>query len=494
MFHLGACLDARICTEALDVGALSPFHPYMPAGGPRLCVLHLSDLHFCDPEARGHYWNTEATELSVAPHNRRGLVGSVVYDLRNEKLRPDLVVISGDLLDRGAASGKGLAVAFLRELAKALDLPVTRIILAPGNHDVLRSGDMAARYALYDAIRTELYGDTRAPFPPGVLPHQRVEHHVFEDLGVEVVSFNSCEELEASEKREHGAIGIGQRDHADSLLQKTVEKAYFRIAVLHHHLESPAGVLRTDYSVMTDAGGMRRWLARERFHLALHGHQHVDWHDVREIDGWFLAIAAAASAGVSAYGRSEWSLPIAYQIVVIEGATRGRRIRREYDPQSMEWTDAGRGEDTYTLRFGAADMAVPNSFPAATFAPNVQPEEPPPPSLKRRGRTEVKIQHLERAIDSLRATLRVQLVCFGVAVLIALVVGMVIDRFLPSIYSLSGSFALLLAGTVALPMRLAAYREGIDKLQFLRDGYRRVAQHQDDELSAVLDERFYKLI
>ena len=70
--------------------------------------------------------------------------------------------------------------------------------------------------------------------------------------------------------------------------------------------------------MIPDAGGVRRFLARERFHLALHGHQHVDWHEVREIDGWFLAISAAASAGVSAYGRREWSLPIAYQILVAE--------------------------------------------------------------------------------------------------------------------------------------------------------------------------------
>ena len=66
---------------------------------------HISDLHFCAAEARGHYWNTEATELAVLPHNRRGLLGSLLYDLRNENLAPDLVVVSGDLLDRGNETG-----------------------------------------------------------------------------------------------------------------------------------------------------------------------------------------------------------------------------------------------------------------------------------------------------------------------------------------------------------------------------------------------------
>ncbi|MDC0748089.1 metallophosphoesterase family protein [Polyangium mundeleinium] len=465
----------------------------MPSGGPRLCVLHISDLHFCATEARGHYWNTEATELAVAPHNRRGLLGSLLYDLRNEGLAPDLVVVSGDLLDRGNETGIEPVVVFLKALAEGLGLPVSRLVIAPGNHDVLRGGDPAGRYVLYDRIRGALYGDTRPAFAEGTPPHQRVDHHVFEDLDVEVVAFNSCEELEASAQKEHGSVGVGQRDHADGLLRRTRTKGHFRIAVVHHHLESPAGVGRTDYSVMTDAGGMRRWLARERFQLALHGHQHVDWHDVRELDGWFLAIAAAASAGVAEYGRKEWALPIAYQILVVEGPTRGRRIRREYDPQTMEWADAGRGEDTQALRFGPADAAV-SSGPAREAKVPPPPEEAAPPSLTRKGRIAVKIQHLERAIDSHRSTLRVQLVSLGAAVFLAVALAAYLYRMLPPVLSVSGGFALLFAGSIGLPMRLASYRESIDRLHFLKDGYQRCASHRDDELVQVLDERFQRLI
>jgi len=464
----------------------------MPSGGPRLSLLHLSDLHFCAAEAAGHYWNTEATELSVAPHNRRGLLGSLLYDLRHEGIRPDIVIVSGDLLDRGSETGVAPVVAFLRDLAQALRLPVTRIVLAPGNHDVLRDGDIPARYALYDAIRRGLYGELRASFSPDTLPHERVDHHVFEDLGVEIVAFNSCEELEASEKREHGSVGVGQRDHADTFLQRTRDRKFFRIAVLHHHLESPPGIGRTDYSVITDAGGMRRWLARERFALALHGHQHVDWHDVREIDGWFLAIAAAASAGVAEYGRREWRLPISYQIIVVEGSSRGRRIRREYDPQTMEWADAGRGEDTQPLRFGPSDIAAPTS-PSRRAAPP-SAEESGPPSITRKGRMNVKIQHIERAIQSHRATFRVQLACLGAAIVGALVLAAYLSSLLPPTFSIAGGFALLFAGSIGLPMRLAAYREVKDKLQFLRDGYERCAAHRDDELARMLDERFHRLV
>ena len=167
----------------------------MPSGGQKLVLLHLTDLHFGAPESAGHYWNSEATELRLAEHNRRGLLGSLLRDLRKERFEPDLVVVTGDLLDRGSEAGVPLAIAFLRALAEGLGLPVTRVVIAPGNHDVLRTGEPEDRYALYDAIRSGLYGEARPPFPPGTPPHRRVDHFDYADLGVEVLAFNSCEEL-----------------------------------------------------------------------------------------------------------------------------------------------------------------------------------------------------------------------------------------------------------------------------------------------------------
>ena len=454
----------------------------MSTGGTRFILLHISDLHFCDPVAKGHYWNTEATELAVAPHNRRGLLGSLLYDLRHEKVKPDIVVVSGDLLDRAHASGVPLAIAFLRGLADGLGLSPERIIIAPGNHDVLREGD--ERYSRYDEIRSGLYGQTRPAFSSQTLPHQRIDHHVFElnqGYGAEIVAFNSCEELDAAQQRDHGAVGIGQRDHAETILQRTDDKNYFRIAVMHHHLESPEGARRTDYSVMEDAGGMRRWLARQKFSLALHGHQHVDWQVSFDIDGWHLVVAAAASAGVAEYGRKEWSLAIAYQVIDVENAARGKRIRREYNPQTMEWADAGRGEDVQSLRFAHA-------FHEPTHM------EPAPPSLTRMGRIQVKLQHLERAIESHRTSFRVQIVSLVAAACAALALAIYLIGQLSPMLSASGGLALLFAGGIAFPMRLAAYRDVKDKLQFLADGYRRCTLHWDDKLVQMLDERFHRLV
>jgi hypothetical protein len=105
---------------------------------------------------------------------------------------------------------------------------------------------------------------------------------------------------------------------------------------------------------MDDAALTLRWLARHRFQLVLHGHQHVDWQEPRLFDGWALTLAAAGSAGVANYGRSQWLLQLGYQLLVVESEAKGRRIRREYNPQTREWVAAGREPPEQELGFGAS--------------------------------------------------------------------------------------------------------------------------------------------
>ena len=101
---------------------------------------------------------------------------------------------------------------------------------------------------------------------------------------------------------------------------------------------------------------------------------------------------------------------------------------------------------------------------------------------------------MERAIAAQREALRVQLVCIALAVIAAIALALFLTRLSSVLFSLSGGLALTCAAGIALPMRLASYREAIDKLQFLRDGYARCVLHRDDELARLLDERFFRLI
>jgi len=61
-------------------------------------------------------------------------------ELRKDRVPFDLVVFTGDLGDRGHATDDPRAFAFLRETCAAPDVPLERLFVIPGNHDIDRLG------------------------------------------------------------------------------------------------------------------------------------------------------------------------------------------------------------------------------------------------------------------------------------------------------------------------------------------------------------------
>jgi serine/threonine protein kinase/3',5'-cyclic AMP phosphodiesterase CpdA len=319
-----------------------------------LTVLHLTDLHFAERSERfpsAHYWNTpEWPALEEPQYNRRGLLESILRDLKENQWTPELVIISGDLLDRGQESGVALAIDFLKRLSELLSLGRERFVLVPGNHDEVRDAHtVEERYSRFSRIWTGFYGGSR-PWVFGRPAHEQVElFDLRSSLGVQIVGFNSCEGHDRG-LFSGGAVGVNQQERAEELLGRSGE-APFRIAVMHHHLYNPTGV-RKDMTVMEGASELRGWLKKHRFQLAVHGHQHVDWHEEDSAGDWTLSVVAGASAGVGQYGRQRWDLRLGYQVIRIEEEGRGWRLRRWYDPMSRSFTAASPRERE-ELRFGA---------------------------------------------------------------------------------------------------------------------------------------------
>jgi 3',5'-cyclic AMP phosphodiesterase CpdA len=56
----------------------------------------------------------------------------------NHELRPDLMVITGDLAEWGLRSELDPVVHFLTALTEAVELPRRHVAIVPGNHDVNR--------------------------------------------------------------------------------------------------------------------------------------------------------------------------------------------------------------------------------------------------------------------------------------------------------------------------------------------------------------------
>jgi serine/threonine protein kinase/5'-deoxynucleotidase YfbR-like HD superfamily hydrolase/3',5'-cyclic AMP phosphodiesterase CpdA len=327
--------------------------PVQPPSRPRLTLLHLTDLHFARPNDQypsAHYWNSREWPglTQDRDYNQRGLLESILTDLSANDWRPDLVIVSGDLLDRGQRSGVELAIEFLTQFSQRLSLGPDRFVLVPGNHDEVKAARTAdERYAHFSLIWKGFYAESR-PWAPGRRAHEQVElFDLRAQLGVQIIGFNSCEGHDSD--LHAGAVGTHQRELAEKLLERSGE-APFRIAVMHHHLYNPTGV-REDMSVMEGASETRLWLKRHRFQLAIHGHQHVDWREEDSADDWTLSVVAGASAGVGRYGRLNGDIRLGYQIIGLEDERSGYRCRRWYDSPSRSFTAAGTVERE-PLRFG----------------------------------------------------------------------------------------------------------------------------------------------
>lgn len=319
-----------------------------------LVLLHLSDLHFTGPETKGHYWNSESTELDRPKHDRKGILGRLLDDLASLRAKPNLVVVSGDLLHKVDEGGIPLAQGFLKELAGSLGFEKhhERVVLVPGNHDV--DWTHGRSYSSFDQIYKDFYGETHHGVigQPG---HLRADLFDYPELGVLVAGFNSCEALDVANQQ--GTID-GDQLAAMAEKLKTVTAPRLRIAVMHHHAEQPQGDRGRDVSVMADAVGVRAWLRNNGFSLVLHGHQHVDWQTTAEDDDWRLTVVAGGSLGVGTKGRIfKWRLPLCYQLLLIGSDREGLRLRREYSERYCRWDEAAHGGDTKNralqkLRFG----------------------------------------------------------------------------------------------------------------------------------------------
>lgn len=328
-----------------------------------LTILHISDLHFSNEENLDHYWNNKSTDWNASEQEQHRLLDSLARDFKTYDDTPNLIIVTGDLLDKANAHGVALVVNFLRQLVRLLNISVRQCILAPGNHDVQSVPNPDDRWELWERILDQFYGNAESK-PPCRICHRALHYDFTDGLDVEVVAFNSCESTESEDQ--HGFISKAQLDCADGVIK---EGNHFRIAVMHHHLASPEGLVRDDYSIMKDAASIRNWLAKHRFHLAFHGHQHVDWHDIHLINDWHLAVIAGSSIGVGDYGRSHWGLRLGYQIVKVETPGKGRRIRREYSEQRQDWIPAA-GESEVKISFGpyGAPSELPVDF---SFVSNV---------------------------------------------------------------------------------------------------------------------------
>ena len=233
-------------------------------------VLHLSDLQFGDQHLFGR------DGLTTADQAYDTLVSRLIDDLaaldRDSGLRPDLVVVTGDLAESARPAEFREVGIFLAALCSALGLDRRRAAIVPGNSDVNRKACSAyfdncdadglppkppysPKWRQYLALFEDFYRDVQ-----GVTFQVDQEWSLFEmpDLKVVVAGLNSTM-AESHHGDNYGWVGEKQCRWFADALQRHENEGWLRIAAVHHNAIRAAV---DDEENLRDADSVDRILGR----------------------------------------------------------------------------------------------------------------------------------------------------------------------------------------------------------------------------------------
>ena len=193
-----------------------------------------------------------------------------VVDEINE-LRPDALVVTGDLTDMGFRQEFKVAHRFISRME------VENVLVLPGNHDARNVGDLHFE-ELFGSRSTEL-----------------------RFRGVRIVGLDSSEpDLDA------GRIG---RNRYRWIEERFSEPDEFKIVALHHHLLPVPGTGR-ERNIVYDAGDVLRVLGGSGCDVVLCGHKHVP-------HVWRLEDMIVVNAGTACSHRLRGMTRASYNILEI---------------------------------------------------------------------------------------------------------------------------------------------------------------------------------
>lgn len=306
--------------------------------GGMVTLLHLSDLHF----GRHHRFASDDGPNSLLERLRLDLDG-----LREkESVKPDLVIVSGDLAEYGKKTEFEQAFLFLQKLGQTLELAPSRFVIVPGNHDINRK--------LCTSYFEECAGNDETPVRPyfkklepyrasfakfyagqkGITFTEDEPWSFFEypDLGVVVAGLNS---VFAESHDDHFAfLGEKQLRAFAGKLRPYKDKGFLRVGVMHHNPRDRRGGEETK----EDQDQLRRLLAPS-LNLVLHGDVHEETEDALLAK---VPVLGIGSLGAALNQRPE-EVPNEYQVLQI-AADGIRRFLQIYAPDQRRFLPSARAD------------------------------------------------------------------------------------------------------------------------------------------------------
>src|SRR5215471_855316 len=340
-----------------------------------ITLLHVSDPQF----GRNHRFGN--LELPPPDDTFDTLLTRLGDDLRllerEHGLRPDVLVLSGDLAERGLPREFDDVLQFAEGLTQLLNLPRHRVVLIPGNHDINRAACEAyfknceaeeekpvppfwPKWRFYERCFSRFYHDC-----PDVKFMETEPWTLFPmpDLKLVVAGLNSTMRESHRDDDHYGYLGEAQLRWFADALAPYQQQGWVRIAALHHNIRR--GPVADDEN-LRDTEDLKRLLGPE-INLILHGHTHdgkLDWLTPT------LPILSTGSAAVTQAARPE-EIPNQYQIVQL-WRDHLTRWTRAFDPRSKRWIGDTRATATghdWRDDQPVAFVAVGGTFPDADVTP-----------------------------------------------------------------------------------------------------------------------------
>lgn len=236
-------------------------------------ILHLSDLHLGEDMIPRAVIRLRPWWKRVAPQVTAGVVSAI------QDLKPDYVVISGDIVNKSQEDSFGEASVYLRKLFldAGFDLK-KRVLIIPGNHDVSfyprKHPDDFQRLKLYRHFLRDLFNESDL----------EARRHRFcrVDPDAKIIFFCLDSTLKEHAPLAEGEVGSSQRTWVKQKLEMLARQIgsdysrYAKIAIVHHHVVAIPGTSTSGerFMPLLDAGDVLQLLQKVGFNVVLHGHKH----------------------------------------------------------------------------------------------------------------------------------------------------------------------------------------------------------------------------
>lgn len=289
-------------------------------------LAHCSDLHATPVRVRrlGDFAGKRllgwlSWRLRRRHHHRPEPLEALADDLA--RLRPDHVVVTGDLTNVACDHEFPEALAWLERLGRPEDVSVV-----PGNHDAYVEVPVERTWRLW----SEYLGCDGSP---DAFPTLRVREP-FAIVGLS--SANATPPFFAS-----GRLGAGQLGRLERCLDELADSSLCRVVLIHHPVTADAVSRRR---ALDDAAELRGVLARAGAELVLHGHGHRSLFSAVEGPRGPIPVVGVRSASDASDREDKRAQYHLYAVERADDPRRPFRITariRGYDPAAGSFTAAG---------------------------------------------------------------------------------------------------------------------------------------------------------